>query len=273
MRTQLAGDLARGLTMAEAAVEAATRAGPADRMRAYEVLSDVHLFAGRLEASAAASQRAMSEAEAAGDHHGVLVGHVNLALAAAYAGRIDEAESWWARARDVGPAAPSDQGWVAYIEGEVVLDRDPDRSLRALDRAVALSDPVGNHFVGGVARVSACSLRARVGDPDVAMAAFAGVIDYWRRRGAGQQQLTTLRNLVMLLDRVGSQPEAAYLLGAVEANAGAESYGEEAARLAAVRDHLVAVLGHAVTDRRLAAGARLSLDDAARAALEWLPPA
>jgi hypothetical protein len=104
------------------------------------------------------------------------------------------------------------------------------------------------------------------------MAAFAGVIDYWRRRGAGQQQLTTLRNLVVLLDRVGSQSEAAFLLGAVEANAGAASYGEEAARLAAVRDHLVEALGHTETDRRLAAGARLTLDEAARRALEWLPP-
>jgi predicted ATPase len=272
MRTQLAGDLTLGLAMAEAAVEAALGTGPADRMRAFEVLSDVHLFAGRLEASAAASQRAMAEAEAAGDQHGMLIGHVNLALAAAYAGRVAEAESWWAQARDVEPAAPSDQGWVAYIEGEVVLDRDPDRALRALDRAVALSDPVGNRFVGGVARVSACSLRARVGDPDSAMAAFAGVIDYWRRRGAGQQQLTTLRNLVVLLDRVGSQDEAAFLLGAVEANAGADSYGEEAARLAAVRDHVVDALGHTQTERRLAAGARLTLDEAARTALEWLRP-
>jgi predicted ATPase len=272
MRTQLAGDLTGALVLVEAAVEAAARTGPADRMRAFEVLSDVHLFAGRLEASAAASQRAMTEAEAAGDHHGVLVGHVNLALAAAYAGHVDEAESWWERARAVDPAAPSDQGWVAYIEGEVVLDRDPDRALRALDRAVALADPVGNRFVGGVARVSACSLRARVGDPDSAMAAFAGVIDYWRRRGAGQQQLTTLRNLVVLLDRVGSHNEAAFLLGAVEANAGAASYGEEAARLAAVRDHLVEALGHTETERRLAAGARLTLDEAARTALEWLPP-
>jgi predicted ATPase/DNA-binding SARP family transcriptional activator len=273
MRNQLAGDLNAALALAEAAVEASARAGPEERQRAFEVLSDVHLFAGRLEASAAASRRVMAEAEAAGDHHGVVVGCVNLALAASYAGRVDEAESWWATASRAEVQAPSDQAWVAYIEGEVVLDRDPGRALDALDRAVALADPVGNRFVGGVARVSACSLRARVGDPDDALAAFAPVIDYWRRRGAGQQQLTTLRNLVVLLDRVGSLPEAAFLLGAVEANAGAEPYGEEAARLTAARQHIEDVLGHTETERRLAAGGNLTVDGAARAALEWLPSA
>ena len=213
----------------------------------------------------------LAEAESVLDPRGVVIAHVNLALAAAYAGRVDEGESWWARARDLKPAAPSDQGWVAYLEGEVVLDRDPARALRALDQAIALADSVGNRFLGGVARVSACSLRARVGDPEAALAAFAAVIDYWRRRAARHQQLTTLRNLVVLLDRVGSATEAASLLGAVDTNATAAPFGDEAVRLAGVRRHLERTLGHDEVGRRLEAGARLSLDEAALAALGWLP--
>jgi tetratricopeptide (TPR) repeat protein len=271
MRTLRSGDLEGALVLAEGAVEAAAGGGPGERLRAFDVLSDVHLFAGRLEASAAACRRVLAESEAAGDTHGLVIAHVGLALTAAYAGRVDEAESWWTRAAESKPAAPSDQGWVAYTEGEVVLDRDPVRALAALDRAVALADSVGNRFLGGVARVSACSLRARVGDPVAALAAFASVIDYWRRQGAGHQQLTTLRNLVVLLDRVGWPAEAAFLLGGIDANAGAEPYGEEADRLADARRHLVEVLGHDESDRRREAGARLSLDEAARAALGWLP--
>ena len=271
MRILRSGDLDQALALAEAAVEAAARAEPGERVRAFDVLSDVHLFAGRLDASQAASRRMLAESETAGDSHGVVAAHVNLALAAAYAGRVEEAESWWARSVASEPEAPSDQGWVAYIEGEVVLDRDPARALGALDRAAALADSVGNRFLGGVTRVSACSLRSRVGDPVAALAAFASVIDYWRRRGAGHQQLTTLRNLVVLLDRVGSAAEAAFLLGATDALAATPPYGEEAVRLADVRRHLADALGPDETDRRLRAGSRLSLDEAALAALGWLP--
>ncbi|MGH9009725.1 MAG: transcriptional regulator, partial [Acidimicrobiia bacterium] len=269
-RAYLAGDLAVALDFAQRAVDAAADTDPADRLFAFDVLSDVLLSAGRLEHSAAAARRIVVEAEEAGDAHGAVIGYVNQAIAAAYAGRFTDAETLWQQVRDAGPAAPSDEGWVAYTEGEVVLDRDPARALDALDRAVALADSVGNHFLGGVARVSACSLRARVGDPDSAQEAFAGVVEYWRRRGSRLQQLTTLRNLVVLLERVGSSAEAAVLLGAVDANATASPYGDEAIRLDGLRGRLVGVLGADEVQRRLAAGSRWTVDEAALAALGWL---
>ncbi len=49
---------------------------------------------------------------------------------------------------------------------------------------MALADSVGNHFLGGVARVSTCSPRARVGDPLAAQAAFAALVEDRRRGGA-----------------------------------------------------------------------------------------
>jgi tetratricopeptide (TPR) repeat protein len=273
LRAYLAGDLAVAMDLAHRAVDAAADADPADRLFAFDILSDVLLSSGRLEDSVAAARRILVEAEAAGDASGVVIGYINQAIAAAYAGRFDEAEALWHRSRDAGPAAPSDHGWVAYTEGEVVLDRDPTRALDALDRAVALADSAGNRFLGGVARVSACSLRARVGDPDGAREAFAGVVEYWRRRGSRLQQLTTLRNLVVLLERVGSSGEAAALLGAVEASATASPYGDEAIRLDGLRRRLIEALGADEAERRLAAGGRLTVDEAALAALEWLAPA
>jgi tetratricopeptide (TPR) repeat protein len=236
LRWYLAGDLAAALGDARRAVTAAEEAGdPVARVHAFDALSDVLLFSGRLEDSAAAARRAVVEAEATGDARGTVNGYVNQAITAAYAGRFDQAEDAWRRLRDADPAAPSDQGWVAYTEGEIVLDRDPARALDALDRAIALADSVGNRFLGGVARVSACSLRARVGDPGEAQVAFAEVVEYWRRRGARLQLVTTLRNLVVLLERLGSPGEAAMLLGAVEANATSAAFGAEAARLEELR--------------------------------------
>ena len=52
----------------------------------------------------------------------------------------------------------------------------------------------------------------------------------------------------------------------------APTFGEEAARLAAVRRGAVEALGHDEARRCLDAGAALTLDDAALTALAWLSP-
>ena len=274
LRRLRAGDLDGALAGAEAALAAATPPeARADRMMALDVVSDVHLFAGRLDECAAASAELLALAGAAGDAHHMVLAYVNLALTAAYSGRPHDAEAFGSRSAQCDPLSPSDRGWVAFIDGEVVLDRDPPRALAALARSVALADSVGNPFLGGVARISACSLQARVGEPGGAMAAFAEVIGYWRRRAAQHQQLTTLRNLVVLLDRVGLPAEAALLLGTVGHHAAAPAYGDEAARLAAVTTRLVKLLGQDRMEAQFDAGTRLSLDDAAQLTLAWLPAA
>jgi predicted ATPase len=262
-----AGDLARAEMLAREGVARAKTAGEA--FFSLEVLADVALFTGRLDFAMATARQALEAGEEIGDDHAVTFGRSNAALAAAYAGRFPEAEALL-RGRWRPPAAPSDLGWLAYTEGEVVLDRVPQRALALLDHAVALAESVGNRYLGGVARVSACSLRARTGDPAQAMGAFASVIEGWRRQGAKVQQLTTLRNLVVLMARMGSAAEAARLLGAVERDTVAPTFGEEAARLARVRSWVDEILGPAEAARHLAAGAELDLDEAAELALSWL---
>ena len=264
------GDLVLAQMLAE---RGAVAGSTGDSLAALEVLSDVHLYAGRLDQSATTSRQMLAAAEEAADSHFVVTARVNLALSAAYGGRFDEAEAVLRGTRDTPPdtpPAPSDQAWLAYVEGEITLDRDPDRALAVLDRAVVLADSVGNRYLGGVARVSACSLRARVGDAAEAIGAFAAVIDHWRRQGARTHQLTTLRNLVGLFARIGSARQAAELLGAVDNDKVAPTFGEEAARLAAVRRWAEESLGHDEAGRHLAAGAALSLDDAALTALTAL---
>ncbi len=266
-RSVIAGDLPRARALAERGASVAESAGEA--LHALEVLADVHVFAGRLDDSSEVGRRMLAAADEGEDSHLVVAAIANIAAAAAYAGRFEEAEGALRRSW-AAPLAPSDEGWLAYVEGEVVLDRDPGRALPLLDRAVALADSVGNRYLGGVARVSACSLRARVGDPGEAIGAFAAVIDHWRREGARMHQLTTLRNLVVLLARIGSVRQATELLGAVGNDTVAPTFGEDAARLAAVRRGAFEALGPDEARRCLDAGAALTLDDAALSALAWL---
>ena len=259
-----AGDLGRAEQLAELAVDPTG----ADACVGLEILADVALFRGDLDRAESLAHRVLLAAQKRGDDHAMTAGRSIMALAAAYARRFAEAEALlggdWDR-----PVAPSEIGWMAYTEGEVVLDRDPPRALALLERAVALADSVGNRYLGGVARVSACSLRARVGDPDEAADAFATVIEQWSRQGARILQLTTLRNLVVLLARIGRAPEAAELLGAVERDVPAPTFGEEAARLQGARRWVHDRLGPTAA-RHLAAGAVLTLDEAADRARGWL---
>ena len=59
---------------------------------------------------------------------------------------------------------------------------------------------LGDRYIGGIARVSLCSLQARVGEPTVAAQRFVDAIDHWRRQGATTHLVTALRNLPVLLD-------------------------------------------------------------------------
>ena len=262
------GHLGRARELAERGVAAAGTAP--ERVYPLEILSDVHLYEGRLDASAAAAGEALAAARQSADPHFVVASTIGLALPLAYAGQPDAAAKVLQVELDLRELAPSDRGWRCYAEGEVVLDRDPAFALAALNEAITLADAVGNRYLGGVARVSACSLRARAGDPDEAVHAFASVIEHWRGQSTLKHQLTTLRNLVVLLERVGAVPEAAELLGSVQGDAVAPTYGEEAARLAEVRARVVTALGHGEASRRLADGGRRSVDQAAVVALEWL---
>ncbi len=265
-----AGDLGSALALAERGVSVARTAR--ERWAPLEVLADVHLYRGELDATLHAARRMLVEAIDGGDPHAEASARVNIALAEAYSGRVDRAEEALARPAG-GPAlSPSDEGWLAYGEGEVILDADPGRALRALDRAVVLADAVGNRYLGGVARVSACSLRARAGDLEEAVVAFASVIEHWRRQRTLTHQLTALRNLVVLLHRMGAARETAELVGTVAGDALAPTYGDEAARLAAARTWACSVLGEDEVERRAATGASRSVDDAARVALSWLGP-
>ena len=143
----------------------------------------------------------------------------------------------------------------------------PAAPIAAYDEALALAEQGGDRLLGGVALVSSCSLRARVGDVARSLSSFAEAIRHWEQLADRTHQLTTLRNLAVLLERADEPEAAAELLGAVD-RTDVPTYGEEAARLEAVRAWTHERLG-ADRARQLAdLGSARDVSAAARWALE-----
>jgi hypothetical protein len=90
--------------------------------------------------------------------------------------------------------------------------------------------------------VSYCSLQARIGDTDEALDAFAEAVRHWLRAANTTQQLTTLRSLAMLFQRVDAAEALAQLLGTVD-RGDVPTYGEEADRVNEARAWAVSKLG------------------------------
>ena len=159
------GDLPLATSLASRAVERAgrTQAG----LSALDVLCDGAIYDGRLEDTVAASDELSVLATELGDTYYAVLGRCGAVMAAAYRGkRYGDAEGLaeidrLARRDDLPPSA---RGWLAYTRGEVLAGTDPGDAFAAYDEALAPAEGVGNRLLGGVALVSSCSLRARVGD-------------------------------------------------------------------------------------------------------------
>ncbi|KRD45369.1 hypothetical protein ASE38_15545 [Cellulomonas sp. Root930] len=268
-RLVVGGELQAGEHRARRALEVA----PDDRVRmtALEVLGDVALYDGRLEDSAALGLRIVELARSLDDPHYVMTGLSYPLLCASYAGRHDEAQEWLARTReelgrfdDLGPTV---LGNLAYAAGEIEIEHRPAVALAHLERAAALAEQSGCTFLGGIARVSASSVRARHQDPAAAMAAFDEVVRWWLVRANRTHLVTTLRNLVDLLERVGADTAAAELWGAVVLGGGSVSFGAERARLDQARERLEIRLGAQRFADLADVGATLDPETAARRAL------
>jgi hypothetical protein len=154
-------------------------------------------------------------------------------------------------------------GWACYAAAEAVTAADPDRAMSLLDRARHLATAVGNHYLTGVALVSAAALHGRHGDPAAALRLSGEVIDHWHRAGNRTQQWTTIRNVVELLCRVGADEPAAVLDTAVASRTtSAPAFGEAAARLERARVVLRERLGPAAYTAAGGRGRTLTDDEA-----------
>ena len=240
------------------------------RCRALEALADCALFQGDLEAARSWSSELVTVARRARETYYEAVGRYVVVMSLAYGGQqeaahrqLDELDRRFARAA----LSPTLQSWMAYLHGETLLDDDPATASAAFSRAIELADAAGSTYVGGVARVSAITLRSRTAaTPDV-LPLYADVIERWLDAGSWSHLLTTMRNLVPTLTELGEYVAGVQALGAVTRPEQTPTYGLERDRLSAAEETLRAKLGAADFAHHRAVGSARDLAASGRAAV------
>ncbi len=267
------GDPARARRLAEAALAHAD-AQATSRMQALAVLSNVALYEGRLDEVVERDDRLMELAVEVGDDFWRALAGLDVSLALLYHGELDAARR---RAAGFAQAAeatgnPTVRAWARYVHGETLLERDPVEAMEHLSTAIELAREVDSRLPEGVALVSLASLTGRHGETERALGLFRDAVQHWRRLGDHTHQLTTVRNLVELLARIGVDERTAVLHGAVT-DASPPSFGAEADRLAAAWEQLTRRMGSDAAVAAAQRGRRLNaaqLADEALATLDHL---
>ena len=240
------------------------------RCRALEALADCALFQGDLEAARDWSSQLVTVAVRAREPYYEAVGRYVVAISLAYGGQqeaahrqLEELNRRYARAA----VSPTLQSWMAYLHGETLLDDDPATASAALSRAIELADAAGSTYVGGVARVSAITLRSRTAAAPDVLPLYADVIERFLDAGSWSYLLTTMRNLVPTLTELREYVVAVQALGAVTRPEQTPTYGRERDRLSAAEETLRAKLGAADFAHHRAVGSARDLAASGRAAV------
>ena len=138
------------------------------------------------------------------------------ALASAYAGDLDRARAlndrWLAEA-----TSPSRLAWATYYQAEIenLASRNDLAEQRYLE-AITLGRKAGDTFVIGVATIGLSTLRAIDGREHEALAGYRDVIELFARTGYWTHQWITLRNLAILLRRLGDVETAEVIEAAAD---------------------------------------------------------
>jgi predicted ATPase/DNA-binding SARP family transcriptional activator len=230
----LEGDLDTALHVADLAEQHGLE--EASQALLDEVMGDVHLSRSDVDRCVESYARAHEVHARLGDRLHESLALSNRALGLTYARRpaAVAAEHALALARETGN--PTAIAFARYAEGEVWADEDPRRAVAALEEAMVLSEEVGNRLVSGVAMTALVALRSRSAEVEPATyELFRRVVGQWAATRNPTLLVTALRNLVILLVRVGRYEDAVELWAAVGGiDAGHPSFGVEAERLAEV---------------------------------------
>lgn len=136
------------------------------------------------------------------------------ALAATYAGDLEQAERIAARGAATSPTLRAEH---EYVAGEIAsVAGRLEQAERHYERAMEHARGAGATFIVGIATVGLLTVQGRAGRYDDALRGYAEVIDYWERAGNWIQVWTTLRNLAGLLRTLGDGEAALYLEAAAE---------------------------------------------------------
>lgn len=253
------GDIARATRLCEQARRVAAAAPGAATYRIAEVEVDISSYTGDFDGFERRGEEMLAGARAAGDLEAELMALASTSLVRAYSGDVEAAMGALEEMRRLEPglASASVSAWIDYVEGELHLDRDPKHAEGLLARACETARSSGATFVEGVARLSLASLTARNGQPAAALEVFGRTVRHWLDLGDWIHQWVTLRNLALLLGRMGRHAPSVILLAGVETRE-RPSYGDEATRLERLRDELREALGETDYVRLTRQGERLA---------------
>lgn len=253
----LRGDFVTAETAARSVLEGDDQRA---RGRALEVLADVALYRGDLQAAYELAGQVSVIGDRLGDEHVVTMGVVGQALAQCYRGEPDT--GWAVVDAAPVPSAPSDRGWLAYARGECSVD--PVTAMQCFHAAIDLANSVGNVFLGGVAGTSLVSAVMALGDLSDARRQCVDVVGDFLRVGNVTHLITLLRNSIDILTACG-HPEAALAVARAVSGEGLKpTYGDEAATMQAATERAWRALGS--TGVAVEPGPTLSVVAAARLA-------
>ncbi|GAA0799049.1 BTAD domain-containing putative transcriptional regulator [Spirilliplanes yamanashiensis] len=154
---------------------------------------------------------------------------------------------------------PTANALAAYALGEALGDHEPARAVELLRQAAATARTVDCRLFEGAAGTAEMAIRSRHGDPAPVLAGFRDVLAHWRRTGNDTLHATALRNLLVLLARIGADEPAALVDGALGEDP--RLFRAEAERLARARAAVAERLGPERLAELRARGAALSPGD------------
>ena len=232
--------------------------GSAVALLAVGALGTTALYEGRLADVITLADQHQKAAEALGNNYHLSFLWVCRILAHLYRGESEAAAAGIPVVRRIAErsGSPTMRAFARYCDGEVHLERDPDRAVFALEEAVTLARSASNRLIEGVSLVCLASSQGRRGQAREALSAFRDVVVHWRRVGDHTHQLTAVRNLVELLAEMRADEPAAILHGAVTAG-DTPTYGIEAERLTRAWQRVQERLGRDAAEALAARGQRL----------------
>jgi predicted ATPase/DNA-binding winged helix-turn-helix (wHTH) protein len=250
------GDLLRAQAWASAAAGATS-----GRLQgiAFELLADIGLYRGDIEAALRAAEELRRCGSELGDAHMLALAAGDSALAQTLAGDFEAALAHLHRA-DLPELAPTDAAWLAFAWGQA-LSLEPGAAVAAFDEAIRLGSLVGNRYVVSMSRTHMAREYAEVGEVEQALDAYALAIGDYFRHGSDMDAVTMLKTMVWLLEAVGEDRGATILGGATEDAQfdGLAYFGERTVTtLQRVRDRV----GHGRFDAWTGEGRVLDLDQA-----------
>jgi hypothetical protein len=179
--------------------------------------------------------------------------------------RRADGERWLTRCEGVAErlGSPSIKASLELCRAELVAEHDIGAAVARTRAAVAQAEAAGNRFLPKVGAFSLATYVARAGDVDTALDVYAEILGGFAASWSRQVEWNVIRNLIVLLGRIGRFEDAMVLTGAASVDPAAVTpggnVGEATDEVLAVA---VAYAGSEAVDGWVASGAAMTPTEA-----------